>query len=96
MIRNRLPLHLFAFTCTIVFATISATFADDAPSRPGSKDALPGVNGDYKIVKPAVPEPDGQLDNTSAGRFKIGNMDVRIGGSLTVDIGGGSIASPRR
>jgi hypothetical protein len=49
---------------------------------------LPGVDGDFRIVKPQAeilePEPDNGVRD---GTFKVGNWDVNVSGSLTVDIG---------
>ena len=67
--------------------------ANDAPK--GSATAvLPGVSSDYRIVKPLGP--DDEIDPADSGYFKIGDMDVRVSGSITVDVGVGSLASPRR
>jgi hypothetical protein len=58
-----------------------------AQSSDGKKD-LAGVEGDFRIVKPQAkvlePEPgDGARD----GNVKLGSWDVKVSGSLTVDIG---------
>jgi hypothetical protein len=72
-----------------------AAEADDS-SPPAQKGALPGVAGDYRIAKPApAPEPDGAFPSNGNGRFKVGDTDVRISGSITVDVGAGSIGLPR-
>ncbi|MDX8439578.1 hypothetical protein RFM51_08240 [Mesorhizobium sp. VK3E] len=64
--------------------------ADDS-----SSPKLPGVSGDYRIAKPAPqPEPDDALPAGSDGTFKIGNTDVRIGGSITVDMATGGTRIP--
>lgn len=69
--------------------------ADEASSS-FRKGALPGVTGDYRIAKPApVPEPDDAFPSSGNGQFKIGNTDVRISGSITVDVGVGGIKPPR-
>ena len=57
--------------------------------------ALPGVNEDYTIVQPK-PEPDDALPAGQNGALRIGNTDVRISGSIIVDIGAGSIRPPTR
>ena len=70
-------------------------FAGDS-SPPAQKGALPGVTGDYRIAKPAPePEPDDGFPSKGNGQFKIGNTDVRISGSITVDVGAGAIKPPR-
>jgi len=67
-------------------------FADNS-----SAQKLPGVSGDYRIAKPAPqPEPDDALPAGSDGSFKIGNTDVRIGGSITVDMATGGMKLPNR
>lgn len=72
-----------------------AALAEDASSST-PKGALPGVSGNYSIAKPApVPEPDDALPSDGNGTFKIGNTDVRIGGSITVDAATGGF-KPRR
>ncbi|CAN7717352.1 hypothetical protein LJN214_005975 [Mesorhizobium sp. LjNodule214] len=66
-----------------------AAFAEDSSTQKG---ALPGVTSDYRIAKPAPqPEPDDALPAGGSGQFKIGDTDVRISGSITVDIGAGAI-----
>ncbi|MBZ9717667.1 hypothetical protein EN962_28025 [Mesorhizobium sp. M7A.F.Ca.CA.001.09.2.1] len=70
----------------------AALAEDSSPST--QKSALPGVTGDYRIAKPA-PEPDDALPAGENGTFKIGDTDVRISGSITVDVGAGSIGPPR-
>ncbi|TGQ72759.1 MAG: hypothetical protein E5V49_04435 [Mesorhizobium sp.] len=56
---------------------------------------LPGVTGEYRIAKPAPqPEPDEAFPTNGNGQFKIGDTDVRISGSITVDMGAGGIKPP--
>jgi len=62
---------------------------DSAPQK------LPGVSGDYRIAKPAPqPEPDDAQPAGNNGTFKIGNTDVRIGGSITIDMATGGMKLP--
>lgn len=53
-----------------------------------SSNDLPGVEGDFRIVKPRAdvlePEPDTPPQD---GVVKVGDWDVRISGSVIVDIG---------
>ncbi|MER8486297.1 hypothetical protein [Mesorhizobium sp. M1322] len=72
--------------------TSGTAFAQDN-STSSQNGTLPGVADDYRIAKPA-PEPDDAVP--SDGQFKIGDMDVRISGSITVDVGAGEINVPRR
>ena len=68
----------------------TAAFADDA-----SAQKLPGVKSDYRIAKPAPqPEPDDAQPAGNNGTFKIGDTDVRISGSITVDMGAGGTRIP--
>jgi len=70
----------------------TAALADDSSSQ-----KLPGVSGDYRIAKPAPqPEPDDALPAGNDGSFKIGNTDVRIGGSITIDMATGDSRIPNR
>ncbi|MGX9143719.1 hypothetical protein [Mesorhizobium sp. 128a] len=74
----------------ITAVTASAALAGDSTSQ-SPKGALPGVTGDYRIAKPAPqPEPDDALPAGENGTFKIGDTDVRISGSITVDVGVGA------
>ena len=85
------PRHLrIALAAVGTFLAGTAAFADD-----NSTQKLPGVTGDYRIAKPAPqPEPDDALPAGSDGSFKIGDTDVRIGGSITVDMGTGGTRIP--
>lgn len=79
----------------MVAAPLSAGFAAEAGKQAGRP--LPGVNGGYSIVKPPAPQPEPDGYDPATGRqFKVGDMDVRISGSVVVDIGAGSIPAPRR
>lgn len=60
-----------------------------------STQKLPGVTGDYRIAKPAPqPEPDDALPAAGNGQFKIGDTDVRISGTITIDVGAGNMRPP--
>jgi hypothetical protein len=68
--------------------------ADDSSTQ---KTVLPGVSSDYRIAKPAPePEPDDALPASGNGQFKIGDTDVRISGSITVDVGVGATRPSNR
>jgi len=64
------------------FACASA-FADD----------LPGVVMPEPIVQP-MPEPEDQPADQNA--VQVGDWDVKVSGSVTVDIGAGSAKKPLR
>ena len=89
----RLNRLIIAFAITA--ATSSAAFAGDSTAS-SPKGALPGVTSDYRIAKPALqPEPDDALSAGENGTFKIGDTDVRISGSITIDVGAGRTGLPR-
>lgn len=79
---------------TAVFSTVLSTsaFAQDN-SPPG----LPGVESQKPIVSapPPAPEPNSQPAG-SWKNFRVGNTDVSISGSVTVDVGSGGSRSSRR
>ncbi|RAZ89731.1 hypothetical protein DPM33_16200 [Mesorhizobium hawassense] len=81
--------------CFALAALAGALMAGTALADESSSQKLPGVSGDYRIAKPAPqPEPDDALAAGSDGSFKIGNTDVRIGGSITIDIATGGTRIP--
>ncbi|TPM36073.1 hypothetical protein [Mesorhizobium sp. B2-3-5] len=87
-------LNRLIISIAVTAATSSAAFAGDN-SSPAQTGALPGVAADYRIAKPTpVPEPDA-FPSDGNGQFRIGDTDVRISGSITVDVGTGGIKSPR-
>ncbi|MBW8908580.1 MAG: hypothetical protein JF620_06065 [Mesorhizobium sp.] len=91
MIRDRILKKSHVALAVLAAALLAGTsaFADDNASQ-----KLPGVSGDYRITKPAPqPEPD-DVPASSDGSFKIGNTDVRIGGSITVDMATGGTRIP--
>lgn len=85
------PRHFYAALAAFAAALVAGTaLADD-----NSSQKLPGVSSDYRIAKPA-PEPDDAQPAGSDGSFKIGNTDVRIGGSITIDMATGGMKLPNR
>jgi hypothetical protein len=58
-----------------------------------SQNSLPGVKGGYRIVKPVQSDPD--QTTVSPGKFKIGDLDVHVSGSVIVDVGVGSVRTPK-
>jgi hypothetical protein len=60
-----------------------------------SADDLPGVVAPEPIVKP-MPDPDGQPADQQDEAIRVGDWDVKISGSVTVDIGAGSQGKPFR
>ncbi|GLQ77136.1 hypothetical protein GCM10007881_06520 [Mesorhizobium huakuii] len=89
--------HRLIVAAILTFASLlsSAALANDS-APPAQKDALPGVSGDYRIAKPAPqPEPDDAFPSNGNGAFKIGDTDVRISGTITVDMATGGFKAPR-
>lgn len=82
-----------ALSLTCALFCLSSTAL--AGSNTNSQTNLPGVTGDYRIVKPPQAEPDDTAGQDKTGQFKIGNVDVRISGDVTIDVGVGSTRSPR-
>jgi len=81
--------------CTALAAVAAVLMSGAASADDSSTQKLPGVSGDYRIAKPAPqPEPDDAQPASSDGSFKIGNTDVRIGGSITVDMATGGTRIP--
>lgn len=71
-----------------IAAPAAAAFADDTPP------ALPGVDTTYRIVSPE-PEPDEFLPaGESPLSFRIGNVDVTVGGELRHQIGISTATDP--
>jgi len=92
----RYRLNRLTIAIAITAATSNMAFAGNSTSS-SPKSALPGVTSDYRIAKPAPePEPDDALPAGENGTFKIGNTDVRISGSITVDVGVGAIKPSNR
>ena len=87
----RNPLTAVATLAGAIMACTGA-LADDSSTQ---KTPLPGVSDDYRIAKPAPqPEPDDALPAGGDGSFKIGDTDVRISGSITIDMATGGIRPP--
>ncbi|TPI42286.1 hypothetical protein FJ414_07305 [Mesorhizobium sp. B3-1-6] len=83
--------------CVAAAALAGALTAGAAVADDSSSQKLPGVSGDYRIAKPAPqPEPDDALPAGNDGSFRIGNTDVRIGGSITIDMATGGMKLPNR
>jgi hypothetical protein len=74
----RYRLNRLMTAIAITAATSGGALAADNTSQ-AQKGALPGVNGDYRIAKPA-PQPE---------------PDVRISGTITVDMATGGFKPPR-
>jgi len=90
-------LHRLVAAATLIFAGLGSGMAHaDDSSAQARKGTLPGVSGDYRIAKPAPqPEPDDAFTSNGNGTFKIGDTDVRISGTITVDMATGGFKPPR-
>jgi hypothetical protein len=90
------PHRLVAVAILAIAGLVSGTALAGDSSASNQKATLPGVSGDYRIAKPASrPEPEDALSGNGAGAFKIGDTDVRISGTITLDVGAGSTGLPR-
>jgi hypothetical protein len=75
---------------------VATALAEDG-SASSHNGALPGVTSDYRIANPAPQsEPDDAVPSNGNGQFKIGDTDVRISGSVTIDVGAGGIKPSNR
>jgi hypothetical protein len=82
------------FVLTVMAAFGCATAAAKDAAKTPSK-TLPGVTDGYSIVKP-LPEPDDEPAQAGTGNhFKVGDVDVRISGSIIFDVGVGSVHPSR-
>lgn len=89
---SRLLRRFFSAIAGLAVLTGAAVADDTSPD----KGTLPGVASDYRIAKPAPqPEPDEIAPGNRIKQFKIGDTDVRISGSITVDVGAGAIGPSR-
>lgn len=79
---SRCPIAATALLCVLASQALA-----DQSSRSKS-DMLPGVDGGYSIVTPA-PEPLEAPAATDGNMFKFGDWDVRVSGSVSVEIGSG-------
>jgi hypothetical protein len=91
------PAHrLVALAILAIAVLVSGTALAGESSASNQKATLPGVSGDYHIAKPAPgPEPDDATSGDGDGTFKIGDTEVRISGTITMDVGAGSTGLPR-
>ncbi len=95
MIFNRSFQSASLATLTAVLLSASGAFAAEAGKQ--ATKPLPGVSDSYSLVKPAQPQPEPDNYDPASGRqFKVGDMDVRISGSVIVDVGAGDLPAPRR
>ena len=86
-----MPAQRFLALSTIFLVAISTASANDgSPGLPGVKPQKPIVS-----APPPAPEPD-QAPGGNWKNFRIGNTDVTISGSITVDVGTGNSRTSRR
>lgn len=90
---SRTRLNRLVIGVAVAAMTFGTAFAQDN-STPLQNGTRPGVSNDYRIAEPA-PEPDDAVPSNGNGQFKIGETDVRISGSITIDVGAGAIKVPR-
>jgi hypothetical protein len=91
-----LAIMIMRATIRVCSAVLAVAIAVTAPALAADKkpapEKLPGVEGDYRIVKPYAPEPE--PDDAAAA--KTGTWDVTVSGTLTFDVGAGRLPLPRR
>lgn len=78
-------LQSFAIAGMLLASMISGSAAEPLPAQ----DPLPGVQSEYSTVSPAPPEPEEPSSPAERNRFKAGDWDVTISGSVSVGIGVG-------
>ena len=76
----------------MIVLAFGATAAVGIVSCAHAGEKLPGVSEDHRIVRP-LPEPVD--DAPDSDTIKVGDWDVRISGSVTIDIGTGNLPPPR-
>ncbi|PQZ29960.1 hypothetical protein CQZ93_07225 [Ochrobactrum vermis] len=71
----------------LIFGVVFSAMISTAPANDGSP-GLPGVQPQKPIVSapPPAPEPD-QTQSGNWKNFRIGNTDVSVSGSITIDVG---------
>lgn len=74
--------------CMIIAAGVTVPLQAFADTQ-----VLPGVKQPEPIVQALKPEPDEQPGTPDT--FKVGSFDVKVSGSITVDVGVGKIKPPR-
>jgi hypothetical protein len=74
---------------------IALTLLATCVVAPALADDLPGVSTPKQIVQP-LPEPIDQQAATDKTAISVGDWDVNVSGSVTVDIGAGSARKPPR
>lgn len=78
----------------IVLILLATSFVAPALAPTLAND-LPGVSKPKPIVQP-VPEPNAEQASTDNNAIRIGDWDVNLSGSVSVDIGVGAAAKPPR
>lgn len=73
-----------------VFAALTILLAG-----PAWADDLPGVGEQKQIVQP-LPEPIDEKPAADQDGIKVGDWDVKVSGSIIIDVGVGNIKPPRR
>lgn len=80
--KNMLPLLLIAAGASLVFAADAAA-GQDQPAQ------LPGVEASHSVVTTLPPEPETPDQHQRGKSFKVGDWDVTISGSVSVEFGTG-------
>jgi hypothetical protein len=72
-------------TCLLRVMLIAAFASVPAAAMAQDAHPLPGVKQPEPIVQELKPEP--MAEQATPGTFKVGNFDVKVSGSVIVDIG---------
>jgi hypothetical protein len=86
--KSQTPLIL-AFVLGVASPTVPLFAAEQSLDTTG----LPGVDGQYRIVKPVPPEPE--PDDAAPEGARYGRWDITVSGKLTIDVGAGDLPSPK-
>nr|WP_244491100.1 hypothetical protein [Paramesorhizobium deserti] len=78
----------------MLFLMVAAGALGAGASLAEENKTLPGVKPPKAIVTAPPPEPDQMTDPSKPNSFRIGNTDVTISGSITIDVG--TFKSPSR
>lgn len=82
-------LFRFAAVGTAISSLAASPVLAEQRAAKATPEKLPGVEKEYNIVKPA-PEPLEAPSEANGYTFKAGNTDIRISGSVSVEIGFGN------
>lgn len=74
-------------------ATVATCVTASSSAFAGNSKPLPGVKQPEPLVQAPLPEPT--TEPQTPGTFKVGDFDVKVSGSITIDVGVGRVKPPR-